>query len=447
LAKLLGAANEPRDGAGLGAFRILFGALLCFSVARFWAYGWIEDLYVRPTFHFTYFGFGWVRPWPGIGMQVHFAVMGLAALSLCLGFQSRKSSLLFFVTFTYAELIEKASYLNHYYFVSLVTLLLAAMPCGACFSVDVWSWRRAGRPPPVVRAWCYALLRAQLGLLYFFAGLAKLNPDWLLRAQPLGLWLAQHADTPLIGPWLAWRPAAFIASYTGAAFDLSVPLWLSWRKSRPYAYPVVVLFHVAVWSLFPIGVFSWVMLVSTTLFFEPDWPRRWLAVARSAHLPEPHAGGATGRLGRFGAAALAGYLAIQVATPLRFVLYPGNVNWHEQGFRFAWRVMLVEKAGQVEFRLLAGDDDRRFSIYPRETLTPLQYKMMSTQPDMIQEYARALQQSYAAQGYEHVRVYADAWVSLNGRPRQRLIDPNVDLASVPWSLAPKVWILPLQNSS
>jgi hypothetical protein len=46
-----------------------------------------------------------------------------------------------------------------------------------------------------------------------------------------------------------------------------------------------------------------------------------------------------------------------------------------------------------------------------------------------------------------VRVYADAWASLNGRPRQRLIDPSVDLASEPWSLWPKRWILPLQNSS
>src|SRR6187401_3789148 len=128
--------NSPRDGAGLGLYRALLGALLLFSVARFWSYGWIEQLYVEPTFHFTYFGFGWVRPWPALGMYVHFAVMGVAALCLCLGLASRLSALALFVTFTYAELIEKASYLNHYYFVSLATLLLATMPCGACYSLD-----------------------------------------------------------------------------------------------------------------------------------------------------------------------------------------------------------------------------------------------------------------------------------------------------------------------
>src|ERR1043165_9430091 len=119
LAQLLQTLNQPRDGAGLAAFRMLFGALLFFSVVRFWSYGWIEPLYVEPSFHFTYFGFGWVRPWPALGMYVHFAVRGVAALCLCLGLASRLSALALFVTFTYAELIEKASYLNHYYFVSL----------------------------------------------------------------------------------------------------------------------------------------------------------------------------------------------------------------------------------------------------------------------------------------------------------------------------------------
>jgi len=439
--------NTPRDGAGLAAFRVMIGALLCLTVVRFWSYGWIEQLYIEPSFHFTYFGFGWVKPWPGVGMYLHFALMGAAALCLCVGLFSRLAALTFCVTFTYAELIEKASYLNHYYFVSLVALLLATMPCGACFSIDALARRRRGLPRPVVRTWCHALLRAQLALLYFFAGLAKLGPDWLLSAEPLRTWLSLHADAPLVGPLLAAPATAYFASYAGAAFDLTIPLWLSLPRTRPYAYAVAAFFHFGVWLLFPIGVFSWVMIVSTTLFFEPSWPRQLVKRLGARLSEEPGAGAAGGGLSRVGASLLLAYLALQVALPLRHLLYPGEVNWHEQGFRFAWRVMLVEKAGQVQFKVLTDADDRAFEIYPRELLTPLQYKMMSTQPDMIQEFARHLQHTFIAQGHDRVRVYADAWASLNGRPRQRLVDPNVDLASAPWSLAPKTWILPLQNSS
>jgi vitamin K-dependent gamma-carboxylase len=468
--RLLEPLNRPRDAAGLAAFRVLFGALALLSIIRFWSYGWIDELYVQPSFHFTYYGFGWVVPWPAPWMHAHFAVMGLAALGLCLGIASRASALSFCLTFTYAELIEKASYLNHYYFVSLAALLLACMPCGAAGSVDACWRRRRGRAPLAVRSWCYWLLRVQLAAVYLFAGLAKLNADWLLSAQPLESWLSLHADAPLIGPWLATPAAAYLASYASAAFDLSIPLWLSLRRTRAHAYVAVILFHVGVWLLFPIGVFSWFMIGATTIFFDPGWPRRLERCLRpllpgaegrrAQSLVTPGDSGApagrqappnprrgAGRLGPATLAALALYLVVQLTVPLRYLLYPGNVNWHEQGFRFAWRVMLVEKAGQVEFTVLTGEDDRRFVVYPRQRLTPLQYKMMSTQPDMIQQFARSLRESFVAKGYDRVRVYADAWVSMNGHPRQRLIDPRVDLAGAPWSLAPSPWILPLQNSS
>jgi hypothetical protein len=440
LARLLERLNAPCDAAGLAAFRVLFGALLCVSVLRFWAYGWIEELYLRPSFHFTYFGFEWVRPWPSWGMYAHFALMGAAALCLCIGAWSRLSALVFSVTFTYAELIEKASYLNHYYFVSLVTLLLAVMPSGASWSVDAWRRKRRGQASWAVRRWSYVLLQAQLGLLYFFAGFAKLNSDWLLSAQPLRTWLGLHADAPLVGPLLAAPWLAYAASYAGAAYDLSITAWLLWPRTRRYAYATLVWFHIGVWLLFPIGVFSWVMIISATLFFHPSWPRRWLTRSTFAG---PVALATGGWLSPLSLGLVMCYLGLQLAIPLRFLLYPGNVNWHEQGFRFSWRVMLVEKAGQVEFTVLTGDDDRRYVVYPRDALTPLQYKMMATQPDMIQEYAQHLKHSFAARGHERVRVYADAWASLNGRPRQRLIDPEVDLGNAPRSLRQKSWIVPL----
>lgn len=441
--RLLEALQAERDPMGLCAFRALFGAVATFAVIRFWSYGWIEELYLQPAFHFTYFGFEWVKPWPGWGMYAHFALMAAAAFGLCIGFASRVSALIFLLTFTYAELIEKASYLNHYYFVSLISLLLALMPSGASLSIDAWRRRRLARPPPSVRRWCYALLRAQLAIVYFFAGFAKLNADWLLSAQPLETWLGLHADAPWVGGLLAQSWVAYVASYAGAFYDLTIVLWLSWRRTRPYAFVAVTLFHVCVWLLFPIGVFSWFMVAAATVFFDPAWPRRWLRAHATRSFSASDDG--SGRLGVLRAAGVGLYLALQIAVPLRYLLYPGSVNWHEQGFRFAWRVMLIEKAGRVEFDVVTGPDERHYPVYPREELTPWQYKMMSTQPDMIHEYAHHLERRFAQSGHGQVRVHANAWAALNGRPSQRLIDPTVDLGSEPRSLWPKRWIVPLET--
>lgn len=426
----------PVDAAGLAAFRVLFGALMVLAVVRFAAYGWIHELYIAPGFHFTYDGFAWVTAWPGRWMYVHFAVVGLSAVALMLGWYTRVAAVTFLVSFTYAELIEKAIYLNHYYFVSLMAGILAVVPAGAMWSLDA---RRRG-PRSVVPRWAYVLAAGQLGVVYFFAGLAKVDSDWLLRAEPLRTWMQAYADVPVIGPALASTAVAYAMSWFGAIYDLTIVLWLGWAKTRRVAYLAVLAFHGAIWLLFPIGVFSLVMVTATTLFFAPEWPRRVLTWGRRWRLSTPRRPSserecvpglraAPAALSRWGVAALAGYFAVQLAVPLRHAAIPGYVNWTEDGFRFAWRVMLVEKTGQVEFRVQSDVGVR--VIYPRRELTPLQHKMMSTAPDMIHEYALHLADRFRRAGHHDVRVYADAWAALNGRPSQRLIDPTVDLAAVP----------------
>ena len=444
LGRLTARLDEPCDGAGIAAFRVLFGALMLLAVLRFASLGWIRELYAAPDFHFTYLGFDWVRPWPLWGLYVHFALMALAAAALALGFHARLSALVFFVLFTYAELLDKSAYLNHYYLVTLLAFLLVLLPAGATWSLDA---RRRGGESSVPR-WTYWLLRGQLFVVYFYAGAAKLNADWLWQGEPLRLWLGSFTDTPLVGPLVEQRWLALAMSWAGALYDLGVAPLLMWRRTRPFAFAAAVVFHISVWLMFPIGVFPWVMLIGATVFFEPDWPRRWVtrlgfrggATPRpSERLSHPEARPMPRALWVVAAV----HLLVQVLVPLRFVLYPGWVNWSEEGFRFAWRVMLIEKAGQVEFEVVAPSARKRFQIFPRRELTPLQYRMMATQPDMIHEYALHLRDRYREQGYPDTQVYARAWVSLNGRPSQPLIDPEVDLGNEPRSLAPSRFIVPL----
>ncbi|MEZ4230170.1 MAG: HTTM domain-containing protein [Polyangiaceae bacterium] len=440
--------SRPASAAGLGAFRALFGLLMCFGTLRFLARGWIEELYVRPEFHFSYLGFEWLRPWPTWGLYLHFALMFVAALALAVGLYSRLSAAAFGLLFTWAELFDKATYLNHYYLVSLLALLLVVVPCGNACSVDSWRARRRGEAPAPV-AWAhYGLLRAQLFCVYTFAGLAKLNSDWLLRAEPVRGWLLQFADWPLLGRLFVAQPSAFAMSWAGALFDLSVVPLLWWKRTRKAAFALALVFHLSNWLMFPIGIFSWLMLVSLTLCWDPDWPAALLG--RWSRVPHPRSCSRDERplrersprlVGRTWLALAGAYLLLQFLLPLRGLLYPGELNWTEQGFRFAWRVMLIEKTGSVEYEV--ETPRRRFLVSPRDELSALQLRMLSTQPDMIHEYALHLARRYSDEG--PVKVRARAYASLNGRPSQPLIDPEFDLASAPLGLGPAPYIVPLER--
>src|SRR5690606_19633190 len=159
----------------------------------------------------------------------------------------------------------------------------------------------------------------QVGVVYFYAGVAKIEADWLLHAQPLGIWLASRAETPVIGPLLAVPEMAYVMSWAGMLHDvLVVPLLLS-RRTRPYAFGALVVFHGFTHRLFNIGVFPFLMPIAATVFFEPDWPRRlgaWLRrrIGRPASPPVPP-GISFPRVRRPVALLVGVYCAIQILLP------------------------------------------------------------------------------------------------------------------------------------
>lgn len=430
--------NRPLDAASVAAFRIAFGALLLVSTLRFFAHGWVREFYGVPTHFFSYWGFGWVRPLPLSGMYALYAVIAGAALCLMLGIASRMAAALAALAFGYAHFCDKANYLNHYYLITLLLGLLAFVPADREYSLRVW--RRPSERCGQVRAWLLYLLRFQIGVVYVFGGLAKLNADWLMHAEPLRIWLSANAELPILGGVLSEPWAAFVFSWCGALFDLSIVPLLSWRVTRAPAYAVLLVFHVLTALLFRIGMFPWLMIALAPIFWSPSWPRRLFA--RWSRSPGPVASGIAGAsLETTTGVLVLAYVAAQVLLPLRSALYPGDTRWSEEGFRFAWKVMLIEKAGTLEFEVedRAG---RRHSVSPSEYLTPFQARMAATQPDMIVQLAYWIAQDCAQRAGGPVRVYADSEVSFNGRLRRPLIDPKRDLARLRDGLGAKSWILP-----
>lgn len=422
LHRLRAALSAPVDPAGLIVFRVGFGLLAAASALRVMALGWVEALYVSPTTHL---------PWiPGLTTPSATALYGLfwaqvvAGLGVAWGRRPRAWLSLWLVTFGTVELLDKSLYLNHYVLFTLLGLWLLLTP---------WSRLRLDGPA-TLPGWGLWLMRAQVITVYLWAGLAKLNADWLFRGEPLRTWLEARAQLPLVGPLLAHDATAFVMSWAGAAYDLSVPWLLLHPRARPLGVVLVLGFHVSVGLLFPIGVFPALMILSSTLLWSPSWPRRWLG-AKAAPSPAPPP------LPWPQTAALVGLITLMVLFPGRGLLTGEDVAWTERGHRLAWRVMLIEKTGLVEYRVVEPTTGRVWRVSPAEGLTALQHKQLRTQPDLIRDYAVQLKAQHAAEGRD-VAVYAEAFVSLNGRPSQRLLRADLDLTQPLGALDEAGWILP-----
>jgi len=421
--------------------------MMLFSVLRFIINGWVESQYLAPSYHFSYYGFEWIQPLGQTGMYLLFGLMVLSSIGIMLGAFYRISSLVYFLSFTYVELIDKTNYLNHYYFVSIMALVLIFLPANRQFSIDNYL-----RPKITVGQIPYGfvlILKLLLSLVYFYAGVAKLHPDWLFEALPLKIWLPPHTGLPIVGPLMDDLWLAFAFSWFGALYDLTVPFFLFYKKTRPYAFIAVVVFHISTWLLFPIGMFPFIMILSTTIFFSEELHQKVLDWFKKIFK--------TGKINK-GAMSIyehpkqkwtwtvfALFLFIQMVLPWRFLAYPGNLFWTEQGYRFSWRVMLMEKAGYAIFHIKDPSTGNEWEAYAKDYLTPMQEKQMATQPDMILQFAHYLEKELSNQGIQDPEIRAEVYVSLNGRGSKLFLDPTIDLTKERDSFRHKSWILPYTN--
>ncbi len=440
LQRVIFQVGRPVDIASIVFARISFGLLILWEVCRYFSHGWIYDYWIEPEFHFGYLGFGWLQPWPGDGMYWHFVGIGILAIFVIFGFAYRLSAALLCLAFSYVFFLEQARYLNHFYLVCLIAFLMVLVPANGLGSLDVkWGFCRRRETIP---AWCLYVLRFQMGAVYFFGGIAKLNGDWL-AGEPLRTWLRSRADYPLIGAYFEEELVVMSMVYGGLLFDLFIVPLLLWRVTRTAGFVLVVAFNLMNAVLFSIGIFPWFAIAMTSLFFAASWPRRFFVFEANSPTSTDVARPVTGF--SWGLPFIAVYIGWQIVMPLRHWAYPGNVSWTEEGHLYAWHMKLRSKSGKI--RLWVKDKDTGISseVKLTEFMESWQARRMTTKPDMIIQFAHFLGEELGRKGVSNVSIHADARVSLNGRRAQRLVDPQVDLLSVSRSIWPKSWVLPLNE--
>jgi hypothetical protein len=431
--------------APLIVFRIIFGLMMFAGTLRFWSKGWIDSLFIQPDHFFHYYGFGWVKPFGEFGMYVVFALLLISSLCIALGMFYRIATVVYFVLFTYVELIDVTNYLNHYYFISLVAFLMCFLPAHRCLSFDVW--RKPSLYRDAIPSWPIVIIKFQLGIVYFFAGIAKLNQEWLFDAMPMSIWLQAEAHWPVIGNFFTEKWLAYSFSWLGCIFDLTVVFFLLNRRFRPAAYSVLILFHLMTGMMFPIGMFPWVMILTTLIFFSSDFHQKIIIFIYSklnlkvTSAIEYNSLFLLGFKRRFLAFVLVMYVFFQLLFPFRYMLYPGDLFWTEQGYRFSWRVMLMEKAGTAFFYITDPETGRKGEVDNSQFLTPTQEKMMATQPDLILQYAHILAEEVKSKGLKSPIINAEVYVTLNGARSKLFIDPEVNLVELKDQWIHKDWIL------
>lgn len=424
------------DNSGLILFRMVFGLLITLEAWGAIATGWVRKVLIEPEFTFSFIGFEWLQPLPGNGMYYYFVVMGILGVMVMLGYKYRWAVTGYTLLWAGVYFMQKESYNNHYYLMLLLLFLMIFLPAHRRVSIDT-KLRPTLRSNSMPR-WCIGILIAQVFIVYTYAAIAKIYPDWLDATAP-AVFMKGKADYWLIGGFLQLEWVHWAIAYTGILFDLLIVPLLLWRKTRLFGFGLSLFFHLFNSAVFQIGIFPYMSIAFALFFFSPKTlQKRFLP--RETYYDQAEV--IPPKYPKIGITFFSLFLIVQLALPLRHWWIPEPVLWTEEGHRLSWRMMLRTKSGSVTVHVVDKNTGEKTRIDLYNRLTSKQRNGLATKPDFMWQFAQRLKKEYALQGHD-VAVYISSRVSVNHRPMQPFIDSNVDLASQKWShFKHHTWILP-----
>ena len=170
------------DNSSLIVFRICFGFLITLEAWGAIFTGWIRRTLIEPQFTFNFIGFDFLQPLPGNGMYFYYGLMGLLGVFVMIGYKYKWSISGYTLMWTCVYLMQKSSYNNHYYLLILILIFMLIVPANTYASVDVKlnpKLKQISMP-----RWVVLFIVFQLWIVYTYASVAKLYPDWLSGEVP-----------------------------------------------------------------------------------------------------------------------------------------------------------------------------------------------------------------------------------------------------------------------
>lgn len=413
------------DNSPLIVFRIFFGFLVACESFGAIVTGWVKRVFIDPEFTFSFIGFDWLQPLPGYGMYCYFILMGFFGLAIMFGYRYRIAIIAYTLLWAGAYFMQKSSYNNHYYLLLLISFLLIFLPANRYASLDVKQDRV--KEENTMPYWISFLFIIQIAIVYIFASIAKLYPDWLDGTFTRNL-LADSTKVIALKKLFLHKWFFMFIAYMGILFDLLIVPLLLFKRTRIFALIASLIFHLFNAVFLEIGIFPFFALTFALFFYEPETIRRLFLSKKPKLEDENLSQNFYGK--RILYFLMIPYLIIQIALPLRHHFIEGDVLWTEEGHRLSWRMMLRERNGYITIKIkdtISGE----VSIYNyRKNLTDKQAQNLATKPDFIWQYCQHIKEEYKG---KPIAIYIDCKNSINRKEYKTLIDPKFDMAKAKWS--------------
>lgn len=333
---------------------------------------------------------------------------------------------------------------------SIAVIGMPCIFCGVALLLDTQDRNNL----PKISVWNFWVLQIFLGSVYFYAGIAKCDDDWLSGFTLRELyqsWTGPTALQPLLDDLIEREWPIIWIAYSGLLLDLFAPFGLvAPHHSIRVTFALMTIgFHLMNHFTFIIETFPWVMMSSLVIYFDSDWipslSQTLQYIQSLCKVPSPFLKFASLNITKWISfllliLILIPNLLIPLPCALETLLETQTVNYSSRCQFFSWRMMTRSSKLFTFIIHLKNEKSQQIDSISLSQfhLSENEISSISIHEDYLfqtiqQIKSMALPSPGLTGEYVPPRITADIWLQINGPPIQRYVVPSIDLSQGPAS--------------